>query len=449
MIGAFFRKASFEALTQCSTTTFVLGLVFSASVLSGAEAPRAVTEYRGGHVFTGEGFVETALCVEGATIVTCDGKATSVVNLEGGFIIPPFADAHTHHFDGPYTFAWHRSSSLDAGVFYAMTMTAPVSGILQIRDQLSGSKNVDVATALGGITGPESHPAEIYEAVALGILSYEEQVARAEEIRSSQKMADDAYFVMRTAAEAKEKWPIILDNDPDLIKVFLRSSERYREGYGKWGPGGGLDPGLLPLIRKLSQEAGLRLAVANSSLADFRASVAANADFVTHLPCYQDSMSDPESPYYSVDTDENCELSRADADAAAAIGMGSVLITSEWAKERPEVYVGWEKHNVGLLEAAGAPLAIGSNAYGATVIDGLVAGAQKRFFEPARLLRLATTDTARLIFPNRRAACLEQSCEASFLVLEGNPLEDFSRIRAIRLRVKDGEPLAKEEIQGG
>ncbi len=78
--------------------------------------------------------------------------------------------------------------------------------------------------------------------------------------------------------------------------------------------------------------------------------------------------------------------------------------------------------------------------------DGLVAGAEKRFFEPARLLRLATTHTARLIFPNRRVACLELGCEASFLVLEGDPLEDFSRIRAFRLRVKDGEPLAAEEI---
>ncbi len=304
-------------------------------------------------------------------------------------------------------------------------------------------------TALGGITGPESHPAEIYEALALGIRSYEEQVARADEIQASRRWADDAYFVVETVDDVQAKWPIILENEPDFIKAYMRNSERYEEGFGKWGPGGGIDPDLLPVIRELSDEAGLRLAVANSSPGDFRASVAAKADLVTHVPCYQDSMSDPESPYYTVHTDERCRLSTADADAAAAAGMGSVLIVSEWAKERPEVYLGWEKHNVGLLETAGAPLAIGSNAYGSTVIDGLIAGAQKRFFEPARLLRLATTDTARMIFPDRQAACLEPGCEASFLVVGGNPLEDFSRIRDIRLRVKDGEPLTTEDIQGG
>ena len=126
--------------------------------------------------------------------------------------------------------------------------------------------------------------------------------------------------------------------------------------------------------------------------------------------------------------------------------MTSVLIVSEWAKNRPEPHVDWEMHNIAVLEAAGAPLAIGSNAYGSTVIDGLIAGAESGYFEPSRLLRLATTDTARAIFPGRRAGCLATGCEASFLVLDDNPLDDFSNIRSIRLRVKDGVPLTPEEI---
>ncbi len=434
-----------------------VALLFLAFLLAGrgrgpaeqpGDPPSDVTEYRGGRLFTGEGFVAASLCVSGSTIVACGERSGSRVNLEGGFLIPPFADAHTHHFDGPRTLSWHRAAFLEAGVFYAMTVTAPTSQVLQIRERLSGPKDVDVVTSLGGITGPDSHPAEIYEALALGIRGYEDQIARAAEIRASRRAADDAYFVVETAADVEEKWPLILSNGPDLVKVFLRSSERYDEGFGKWGPGGGIDPDLLPLIRRLSAEAGLRLAVANSSIGDFRASLAARADLVTHLPCYQDSMSDPESPYYDVDTAEECRLSLADAEAAAAIAMGTVLIVSEWAKDRPEPYVDWERRNTALLEVAGAPLAVGSNAYGSTVIDGLIAGAEKRFFEPARLLRLATTETARFIFPNRRVGCLEPGCEASFLVLDGDPLAEFSRIRGIRLQVKEGQILSPAEIRG-
>ena len=108
----------------------------------------------------------------------------------------------------------------------------------------------------------------------------------------------------------------------------------------------------------------------------------------------------------------------------------------------------WERRNTALLEAAGAPLAIGSNAYGSTVVDGLIAGEEKGFFEPVRLLRLATTDTARLIFPERRVGCFDAGCEASFVVLDGNPLESFEQIRNIRLRVKDGEILVPADHEG-
>ena len=254
--------------------------------------------------------------------------------------------------------------------------------------------------------------------------------------------------MVETPADLEEKWPLILGNRPDIVKVYLRVSERYEESYGKWGPGGGLDPELLPLVSRLADEAGLRLAVANSSLSDFRASLAAGADLVSHLPCYQDMLSDPESPYYRVDTDDECRLSVEDAEAAAAAGMGAVLIVSEWAKDRPEANVEWEKRNTALLQEAGAPLAIGSNAYGSTVVDGLIAGAEKGFFEPARLLRLATTDTARLIFPERRVGCFDAGCEASFVVLDGNPLESFEQIRNIQLRVKDGEPLVLDDTKG-
>ena len=56
-----------------------------------------------------------------------------------------------------------------------------------------------------------------------------------------------------------------------------------------------------------------------------------------------------------------------------------------------------------------------------------------------RLLRAST------IFPNRKIGHLEEGYEASFLVLAGNPLEDFSNVRRIEMRVKQGHLL--EEVR--
>ena len=59
-------------------------------------------------------------------------------------------------------------------------------------------------------------------------------------------------------------------------------------------------------------------------------------------------------------------------------------------------------------------------------------------YSNAELLRLWSDDTARGIFPNRRIGKLEPGYESSFLVLDRDPLADFSNVKTIRLRVKQG-----------
>ena len=409
---------------------------------SGGSSPEGVTAYTGASIFNGETFQNQTLCVREKTIVHCPRQTgDTVIDLSGLFITPPFGDAHTHHFDGHYTFDWHTSLGLESGAFYAMTMTAPTRGILQIRDRFTGPDRVDVATSLGGITGADSHPAEVYEALALGIRSYEEQVSRADEIQKSRLQAGNAYFVVQSEADVRETLDQILIHDPDHIKVFLRKSDRHAEGYGKWGPGGGISPELLPLIAELSKEAGKRVAVAASNLSDFRAAVNAGAGILTHLPCYQDSASDPESPYYDVDVAEDCLISDEDARQAANIGMVSTIILTEWAKDRPQDLVDWERQNLSKLREAGAPLAIATNAYGSTLTAGLIAAFQKKLIPAPDLLRLATMETPKAIFPKRAVGCLDVGCEASFIGFNANPLLDPLAIGQIEYRLKDGEVI--------
>jgi imidazolonepropionase-like amidohydrolase len=50
------------------------------------------------------------------------------------------------------------------------------------------------------------------------------------------------------------------------------------------------------------------------------------------------------------------------------------------------------------------------------------------------LLKLWAEDTPRSIFPQRRIGFLREGYEASFLALEGNPLDDWPNVRRIKLR---------------
>ena len=390
------------------------------------------------NVFDGTSFVKRDLCIRQNLIVDCASGAVDTVDMGNAFVTPPFGDAHTHHFDGSFTLDWHIGLAIQSGAFYFMTMTAPTEYVGEIRGKLNGPGRIDVASATGGITGPESHPAEIYEALALGHRSYEAQLKFQEEIRASQRMADNAYYVLEDETDIVEKWPLIQNGSPDLIKVFLRHSHRYDEGFGKWGPGGGMNPNLLSAVRKKSKENGLRLAVAASHIEDYRASVRVGADILTHLPCYQDTEVEPNSPYYNEDFAEDCLLSDDDANDAAEINMVNTLIVTEWVKPRKSKYVEWEQANVNRLIGAKAPLAFGSNQYGSTMTAGLIAGAEKRFLPANEILKIATMDSPKAIFPERKVGCLDYGCEASFIAFAENPIEDFRAIETITYRLKGG-----------
>jgi len=63
---------------------------------------------------------------------------------------------------------------------------------------------------------------------------------------------------------------------------------------------------------------------------------------------------------------------------------------------------------------------------------------------PSTLLRALSTDAAATIFPGRGPFGLVSGPPADFLALDGNPLEDFSAIQRIHLRVKAGRELNVE-----
>jgi imidazolonepropionase-like amidohydrolase len=56
----------------------------------------------------------------------------------------------------------------------------------------------------------------------------------------------------------------------------------------------------------------------------------------------------------------------------------------------------------------------------------------------AELLHMWGVETPRTVFPSRRIGRLEDGYEASFLVLDANPLDTLDALRDIRLRVKQG-----------
>jgi imidazolonepropionase-like amidohydrolase len=223
----------------------------------------------------------------------------------------------------------------------------------------------------------------------------------------------------------------VLNNRPDFIKTFLWSSDEFEKRkndpayYGQ----SGLDPHLLPKIVAKAHASQLRVSTHVNNAADFHNALAAGVDEIAHLPL-------------------TGLTPIALEDARLAARRGVVVITTCALVPRlpptvlaradlPQV-LKTQLTNLKALHQNGVALAIGS--------DNVDDSSWREFeylqglgvFDNLTLLKMWTEATPKAIFPKRKLGLLSQGYEASFLALEGNPLEELQNVRKIKQRFKQG-----------
>jgi hypothetical protein len=82
-------------------------------------SPTGRVAYVNGRLFDGTGFRRGSLVVEGGRFVAAaPGTAGRTVDLEGGFVLPPFGEAHNHDIHHTDELAEKVARYLRQGVFY-------------------------------------------------------------------------------------------------------------------------------------------------------------------------------------------------------------------------------------------------------------------------------------------------------------------------------------------
>lgn len=364
-------------------------------------------------------------------------KIDETVDLKNGYVVPPFADAHTHHFDSTYVLDGQIRMYLTDGVFYAKVQTDVRTGAMQTMKKLNRPDSVDVSFAHGALTHTDGHGIEIYEALALN-LYFDRKVydANIEKIRASRLRENDAYYIIDTLADLENKWQKILDGKPDFIKIYLMTSEDFekkRDNPGSFSLGGiGLDPQIVPAIVKKAHAAGLRVSAHVDTVTDYRIALDAGVDEMAHLPGYYVQPDDKLEKYL---------LTEADAKKSARQNLWIVPAPVAYGGIEPQIRARTDeglKHNLGLLKKYKVNIAFGSDSYGRTSVADVLYLNQIKIFSNLEALKIWTEETPKTIFPNRKIGKLQNGYEASFLVLSGDPLKDFAQVKNINLRFKQG-----------
>jgi hypothetical protein len=206
-----------------------------------------------GQWFDGEKFKRQVFySVGGVLTKRKPAKIDEVIDLKNGFVIPPFADAHCHNFDGKWNIAEQTKKYLTDGVFYAKVQTNSRRGALEAAAEVNTPASVDVSYAHGALTTSFGHGVEVYEGLAVLRKPGASTPEEVRKIRASKACENDAYYIIDTAAELELKWRKILDGKPDFLKIYLLTTEEFERRRDRTDTVGdrGLDPALVPIIVK-------------------------------------------------------------------------------------------------------------------------------------------------------------------------------------------------------
>lgn len=99
-------------------------------------------------------------------------------------------------------------------------------------------------------------------------------------------------------------------------------------------------------------------------------------------------------------------------------------------------------HNLRLLRKHRVHIAVGSDSYRQTSLVEALSLHKLGAFDNRTLLKMWCETTATTIFPKRKIGYLKEGYEANFLVLDGDPLQDFANVQKIDRRFKQGEFLS-------
>ena len=207
----------------------------------------------------------------------------------------------------------------------------------------------------------------------------------------------------------------------------------------------GLSPEVAEYVVKKAHQANLRVYAHVETANDFRLGVKIGVDGFAHAPDYNWDG--------KLETKPQDDLTVADIKLAAkrkvvvipTAARGIYRQTDKDAngketldQERFARVIERYKNLYNEMHRRGVRLAFGLDSYGSTLLPEILYFHENKIFDNLTLLKIAVETTPQTIFPNRKIGKFRENYEASFLVLDGNPLEDFNQIKNINLRFKQG-----------
>jgi hypothetical protein len=388
-----------------------------------------------GNWFNGTTFMaHTFFSEKGLLTEQAPSVIDTIIDLKGMYLIPPFGEAHNHAPESEADINIFIERYLADGIFYIKNPNSIPPLTNKIRDKINHPKSVDVVFANGGLTSTGGHPVTLYH--YLKTTKYNEALGKFAGIN----MEGNAYYTIDSEIDLEKKWPQIIADSPAFIKTYLLYSEEFekRKQDPTYEGKRGLNPKLISAIVKKAKSCGLSVTCHVETPYDLTTALRSGVSEINHMPGYQIRWEDGyKGSYYLLDkkTLRLMKKSNAHADLTYSLAetelniKDSLRITEQWMIQ---------KENIRNLKRNNIPVTIGCDSYNKTARREMEYLIKMNIYTTLELIKMWCENTPKAIFPKRNITSLKEGYEASFLVLNQNPLTDPAALFNIQLRVKQG-----------
>lgn len=371
-------------------------------------------------------------------------KVNETIDLNNGYVIPPFAEAHSHKLDLKAELAGQEQRFIREGTMYVMVLNNNANNAVANRPNFDKPETLDVLYANGGITRTGQHPSFAYERNYSGIADWW-MPEKTKIIQASRKQENISYWFFDSVEDVDKKWNAYLAPKPDIVKIYLLDVKNNSEKQMS------ISEDVAAYITKKAHVAGLRVTAHIETFDDLRIGLKIGVDIFAHLPHYGYDPNRLDLPAQPTFMKEELKTIRQRNiviiptlslnDEFSIVRSASNNYQGEFDLVRFNKVVEFQKKTVETLKNAGFIFAIGSDRDSLT--PELNYWVKNNIFDKNFTLQTATVKTPRIMYPKRKIGLLKEGYEASFIVLAGNPLQNWEEIKNIKMRFKQGFRLSK------
>lgn len=389
-------------------------------------------EFRNGHWYNGKDFTPgTWYSVNGKLSKKAPSKIDSVIDLSNRFVVPPMGDAFSSTITANNTPDMSLKSYHSEGVFYVQIL----GNTLEQRNAIAAQSNVpgapDIAFANGEMTCTLGEPFIKYEAAAMEIRNPTIIAQKKDEIKNSRKALGNGYWFIDNKEAVSANWERIKAQKPNVVSIWLLEAET--KG-GK--PGYGLTPDVAKAVVKKAHKSGLKVFAHVANAADVRLAVKIGVDGIANLPGMQWNGAGDTKAFDLTEEDIKLLVKKQTA-------IIPLLSQAQNNNSNTEALRAYQRATLKKLFAAGANVLVGSDDPVRTIRSEVNYWFSLGEIPTAAALKTICERTPQAIFPKRKIGKIESGYEASFLVLEDNPLGNLLKLRAVAFKVKNGVLLPK------